>query len=382
MYIARTDQSLIARWWWTVDKITLGSIFLLVGMGLFIVSSASLPEATRNGLEPFYYFKRHLVFAAAGLSILIGLSIVPPEKLGKVGLWGFGVSLALVLATLAFGATHNGAKRWLSIAGLSLQPSEFLKPFFIIAAAYVLGQRFSRPTMRVLQLSILIFLATITPLILQPDISQALMLSLVWMALILLAGYSIWFFVALGVSALGGLVSAYFVFPHVAARIDAFLTPSFDPYSQVGISIRAFMNGGIFGRGMSEGQLKTALADSYADFVFAAVGEELGFFISVFLVLLFAVILLRGMARMLHEDNAFNFLAASGLLMMFGLQALLNMMVSLGMMPATGVTLPFVSYGGSALIGMAIVMGFVLAFTRRIHFSTGLRVYRRRRDRP
>ncbi|MEM7568788.1 MAG: FtsW/RodA/SpoVE family cell cycle protein [Pseudomonadota bacterium] len=382
MFIERTDQSLIARWWWTVDKITLGAILLLMGMGLFIISSASLPEAARNGLEPFYYFKRHLLFALAGLSILVSLSIVPPEKLGKVALWGFVAALALVLCTLAFGATRNGAQRWMSIAGFSLQPSELLKPFFVVVTAYVLAQRFSRPTMRVLQLSILLLTATIIPLVMQPDISQALMLSLIWMALILLAGYSIWFFAALGVSTLAGLSAAYMSFPHVAKRIDTFLMPNFDPYSQVGISIRAFMNGGVFGRGMNEGQLKGALADSYADFVFAAVGEELGFFISALLLLLFAVILLRGMARMLHEDNAFNFLAASGLLMLFGLQALLNMMVSLGISPATGVTLPFVSYGGSALIGMAIVMGFVLAFTRRIHFSTGLRVYRRRSERP
>ncbi|MGD1956900.1 MAG: FtsW/RodA/SpoVE family cell cycle protein [Sphingomonadales bacterium] len=378
MLIERTDQSLIDSWWWTVDKITLGSILLLIGMGLFVISSASLPEAARNGVEPFYYFKRHLMFASVWLMLMLILSIIPAVHLGNGALWGFGVSLVLVFATFAMGSTLNGARRWLSIGGLSLQPSELLKPFFVVVTALILAQRFSRPTMRVLQLSLIVLMAVIVPLALQPDVSQALMLSLVWMAQILLAGYSLWFFLALAVSAMAGLASAYLAYPHVAARIESFLTPSFDPYSQVGISIRAFMNGGLFGRGMNEGALKSSLADRYADFVFAAVGEELGFFISALLVVLFAAILLRGMARMLHEDHAFNFLAASGLLILFGLQTLLNLMVTLGMAPPTGVTLPFVSYGGSALLGMAIVMGFVLAFTRRIHFSTGLRVYRRR----
>lgn len=379
MWIERTDTSLIARWWWTVDRITLGCILALMGLGLFIVASASLPEAARNSLEPYYYFKRHLAFATVSLAVMIGLSIVPKEKLPKVAFAGLLASFALVCATLLIGATHNGAQRWLSFAGLSLQPSEFLKPLFIVAMALVLAQRFSKPTMRVLQISVLLLGMVITPLILQPDISQTMLLIAVWMIQILLAGYSIWLFIGSALAALAGLGIAFLKFPHVADRILTFITPSFDPYSQVGIAIRAFMNGGFFGRGVNEGRLKSSLADSYADFIFAAVGEEFGFFVGVILVGLFALIVLRGMARMLREEEPFAFLAASGLLCLFGLQALMNMTVNLGMAPATGVTLPFVSYGGSAMLGTAILMGFVLSLTRRVQFSQGMRVFRQRR---
>lgn len=379
MWIERTDTSLIARWWWTVDRITLGCILALMGLGLFIIASASLPEAARNSVEPYYYFKRHFAFAVASLGVMIGLSIVPKERLPKVALIGLVVSFALVCSTLLIGATHNGAQRWLSIAGLSLQPSEFLKPLFVVSMALVLAQRFSKPTMRVLQMSVLLLGMAITPLVLQPDMSQTMLLTAVWMIQILLAGYSLWLFAGCAAAALTGLGVAFLNYPHVADRILTFITPSFDPYSQVGISIRAFMNGGFFGRGMNEGRLKSSLADSYADFVFAAVGEEFGFFVGVILVALFALIVLRGMARMLHEEEPFAFLAASGLLCLFGLQTLMNMTVNLGMAPATGVTLPFVSYGGSAMLGTAILMGFVLSLTRRVQFSQGMRVFRQRR---
>lgn len=379
MWIERTDTSLIARWWWTVDRITLGCILALMGLGLFIIASASLPEAARNSLEPYYYFKRHLAFATVSFGVMIALSIVPKDKLPKVALAGLMASFALVCATLLIGATHNGAQRWLSFAGLSLQPSEFLKPLFIVAMALVLAQRFSKPTMRVLQISVLLLGMAITPLVLQPDISQTMLLTAVWMIQILLAGYSIWLFIGSAFAAMMGLGIAFLKYPHVADRILTFITPSFDPHSQVGIAIRAFMNGGFFGRGVNEGRLKSSLADSYADFIFAAVGEEFGFFVGVILVALFALIVLRGMARMLREEEPFAFLAASGLLCLFGLQALMNMTVNLGMAPATGVTLPFVSYGGSAMLGTAILMGFVLSLTRRVQFSQGMRVFRQRR---
>lgn len=379
MWIERTDTSLIARWWWTVDRISLGCVFVLVGLGLFIIASASLPEAARNGLEPYYYFKRHLAFAILALGIIFGLSIVPKEKLSKLAMVGLFISFGLVCSTLLIGATHNGAQRWLSVAGFSLQPSEILKPLFIVTMALVLAQRFSKPTMRVLQISALLLMLAATPLVLQPDVSQTLLLTLVWMTQILLAGYSIWLFVGSGVAALVGLGIAFLSYPHVANRIMGFITPTFDPYSQVGISIRAFMNGGFFGQGVNEGQLKGYLADSYADFVFAAVGEEFGFFVGFILIALYALIVLRGMARMLHEEDPFAFLAASGLLCLFGLQTLMNMTVNLGMAPATGVTLPFVSYGGSAMLGTAILMGFVLSLTRRVQFSQGMRVFRQRR---
>jgi len=376
MWIERTDTSLIARWWWTVDRITLGCILTLLGLGLFIVASASLPEAANNGLEPYYYFKRHLAFAIVSLCLMLGISIVPKAQLAKLALIGLFISFGLVCMTLFLGNNLNGARRWLSIAGLSVQPSELLKPMFVVAIALVLAQRFSRPTMRVLQISVLLLGIVLIPLILQPDVSQSLLLIAVWMMQILLAGYSIWLFIVSGVLALIGLGVAYLQYPHVADRITTFLTPSFDPYSQVGIAIRAFMNGGFFGRGMNEGRLKSSLADSYADFIFAAVGEEFGFFVGAILVALFALIVLRGMARMLHEEDPFAFLAASGLLCLFCLQALMNMTVNLGMAPSTGVTLPFVSYGGSAMLGTAILMGFVLSLTRRVQFSQGMRVFR------
>ncbi|MEM9880124.1 MAG: putative peptidoglycan glycosyltransferase FtsW [Pseudomonadota bacterium] len=376
MWIERTDTSLIARWWWTVDRVTLGCILTLVGLGLFIVASASLPEAAKNGHAPYYYFKRHLAFAFVSLVLMFSISLLPKHLLPKLAVLGLFLAFILVCMTLFFGDPLNGARRWLPIAGHSLQPSEILKPLFVVVIALVLAQKFSHPTMRVLQISGLLLGAALLPLLLQPDVSQSLLLVAVWMMQILLAGYSIWLFVGSGVAAIIGLAVAFLSYPHVASRVTSFLTPTFDPYSQVGISIRAFMNGGFFGRGANEGELKSSLADSYADFIFAAVGEEFGFFVSAILVALFALIVLRGMARMLHEEEPFAFLAASGLLCLFCLQTLMNMTVNLGMAPTTGVTLPFVSYGGSAMLGTAMTMGFVLALTRRVQFSQGMRVFR------
>ena len=366
IHLARTDTSILAHWWWTVDRWTLAALAALMGLGAILILTVSPAAAARiPGLEDFQLARRQIAFLVMALATVIGVSLLEPRAVRRVALVGLGVSVVLLVLTLAFGSEIKGATRWLGLGGLSIQPSEFAKPFFAVSAAWLLTEDRKGEGFPGTWIATGAWLTLAGLLILQPDFGQTFVVGAIWGTQLFLAGLSmLW----VGILVAGGLfavVAAYFALPHVAARIDGFLDPGVGDSYQIERSMQAFQNGGIFGRGPGEGRIKALLPDAHSDFIFAVAGEELGVLVCLAIVGLFAFIVLRGFARVLHERNLFVLLAGAGLLTQFGVQALVNMGSALRLIPTKGMTLPFISYGGSSLLALAIGMGMVLALTRR-----------------
>ncbi len=296
---------------------------------------------------------------------MVAISLLTPRGVRRLATIGLLATTVLLVVTLLTGTEIKGATRWISLGGLSLQPSEFLKPFFAVFAAWMFAADQTEQGIPGTRIALGSWLVLVSLLLLQPDVGQAFVLTAVWGLQLFLAGLPLLWVGGLGIVGLLGLVGAYFFLPHVAARIDSFLDPAAGDRYQVERSIEAFMNGGLFGRGPGEGTIKAQLPDSHSDFIFAVAGEELGLIACLIIVALFAFVVLRGLARLLQESSPFVLLAATGLLAQFGLQAVINMASSLHLMPTKGMTLPFISYGGSSLLALAIGMGMVLALTRR-----------------
>jgi cell division protein FtsW len=363
--VARTDTSQLGRWWWTVDRWLLAAIGLLIAFGAVMALAASPPVAQRIGLDQFYFVRRHAMMLPVALAILIAVSLQSPLRVRRIAVFCFVGALALTAAVLLFGAEIKGARRWINLAGFSLQPSEFLKPTFAVVAAWMFAEQRRGDGFPGNIVSILLYGLVVGLLLMQPDLGMAVVASAVWFTQFFLAGLPLIWVVGLGLIGLGGLVGAYYSFPHVASRIDRFLDPASGDSYQVERSLEAFTNGGLFGRGPGEGKVKLVLPDGHADFVFAVAGEEFGLIACLIVVALFAFVVLRGFAHAMQENNLFVLLAAAGLFVQFGLQAIVNMGSSLHLMPTKGMTLPFISFGGSSLLALALGMGMALALTRR-----------------
>ncbi|MEM7652400.1 MAG: putative peptidoglycan glycosyltransferase FtsW [Pseudomonadota bacterium] len=362
---ARTDQSALGRWWWTVDRWSLAAVLILIAIGAILLMAASPSVAERIGLDRLHFVNRQLVFLPLALLIMVAVSLLSPLGVRRFSVLAFIGALVLTALTPILGAEIKGAQRWLSIVGFSLQPSEFLKPTFAVAVAWMMSlyrQRHGFPG-HLIALGMLVL--SLVALSLQPDFGMAVLISAIWAVEIFVAGLPMVYVVGLGVMGIVGATSAYFAFPHVASRIDRFIDPASGDSFQVDRSLAAFANGGFFGRGPGEGTVKETLPDAHADFIFAVAGEEFGLVVCGFIVLLFGFIVLRGMTRALQDQSLFVLLATAGLLTQFGLQALINLGSTLNLMPTKGMTLPFISYGGSSMIAVSLGMGMVLALTRR-----------------
>jgi cell division protein FtsW len=365
MMFARIDQSPVARWWWTVDRWSLGALALLLGFGSVMSMAASPAVAERLGYAPLHFAERHLVMVPLALAIILGVSLLAPRTVRRLALIGFALALVGVAMTFVIGAEIKGARRWINLPGFSLQPSEFVKPTFTIAAAWLFAEQKERPRFPGNAISIALFLALVVMLFRQPDLGMAVVVAVVWFAQFFMAGLRLYWAAAGTLVGLAGFVGAYVWLPHVASRINRFLDPAAGDSYQVNRSIEAFANGGLWGRGPGEGTVKDVLPDAHADFVFAVAGEEFGLVVCVIIVGVFAFIVLRGFSRLLQEGNLFVLLSATGLLIQFGLQAVINMASSLHLIPTKGMTLPFLSYGGSSMLALALGMGMMLALTRR-----------------
>jgi len=363
--IARTDRSVLGRWWWTVDRLTLLMLVVLAGVGVLLTLSASPPVAERLGLDPLHFVRRQTMILPVALLVMCGVSLLGPRHVRRLAVLLLGVSFVLLAATLVGGSEIKGARRWISLGGFSVQPSEFAKPAFVVVAAWMFSARRLGEEIPGYAISAALFLVVLTLLLLQPDVGQAAIVTVVWFTQWFLAGLSMASVATMAGLALCGMIGAYFLFPHVASRVDRFLDPESGDNYQVDRATDAFMNGGLFGQGPGEGHVKHILPDAHADFIFAVAGEELGLITCLGIVLLFAMIVLRGFTRVLNNNDLFVVLAATGLLAQFGLQALINMASTLSLIPTKGMTLPFISYGGSSLMALSIGMGMLLALTRR-----------------
>jgi cell division protein FtsW len=365
---ARTDHSVMGRWWWTVDRWTLFALALLIGIGALLVTAASPAVAERIHLPTFYFVEHQAIMLVPTIALLIGVSLLNPRGVRRLAFGIFIVFYLLTMLTLVAGVEIKGATRWISLGPLSLQPSEFLKPAFAVVSAWLFArQQTARASGQffpgnILAIGLLVMIVGL--LMLQPDFGMTFVCAAIWFAEFFLAGLPIIFVLALAVLGIAAMTGAYFVFPHIASRIDKFLNPVTDNTSQVHLSLKAFIHGGFTGTGPGQGSVKLALPDAHADFIFAVAGEELGLAATLFIVALFGFIVLRGFSRAFRDSDLFVVLAVGGLFTQFGLQALIHMGSSLELLPAKGMTLPFISYGGSSMIALGIGTGMALALTR------------------
>lgn len=363
--LTRSDTSVFSRWWWTVDKWSLFLLVALCGIGMVMTSAASPAVAERLNLPPMHFIVRQALFIPPALAILVMTSMLSPKQVRRTAVVVFLVSLVLLAFTLIDGHQIKGARRWISVGALSLQVSEFVKPAFAVTVAWMFSARRLGEDIPGNLIATGLLLMVISMLLAQPDLGQTAVVTSIWFSELFLTGLSMVWIAALTSLGIGGLVTAYFVFPHVASRVDRFFNPADGDSYQIDRAIEAFMNGGLFGTGPGAGTVKATLPDAHADFVFAVMGEEFGLIACLLLVLIFGLIVLRGFNRALQDNDLFVVLATTGLLVQFALQALINMASTVNLIPPKGMTLPFVSYGGSSALAIAFGMGMVLALTRR-----------------
>ena len=362
--LARTDTSLVGYWWWTIDRWNMGAVAILAMLGALLTLAASPAVAERLNLDTFYFARRQIVFLALGLSAMIAISFLSLRGVRRFSVVLMVVSVILMILTLFFGDEIKGASRWLRIGGISIQASEFIKPAFAILAAWMFSV--SRLDDRIPGYSIAtgMYFCVIGLLLLQPDVGMSIVISAIWGMQIFIAGLPLTFVIAVAAFFLAGSFCAYFVFDHVRGRVDRFLDPDVSVGFQVSRSIEAFRNGGWTGRGPGEGRVKEVLPDAHADFILAVAGEEFGLIVCMVIVALFLFVVLRGFTRIFKDDDFFVLLAVTGLLVQFAIQAIINMASTLNLMPPKGMTLPFISYGGSSTLALGLGMGMVLALTR------------------
>jgi cell division protein FtsW len=365
MMVSRAERSVLGDWWWTVDRSLLAALAALMVAGLVFLMAGGPPVAERLGLSAFHFVNRQVVFLAPTVAILLCVSFLSLRHVRRLALAFYIGSMALVLLAFEFGPEIKGAHRWIMLGGVGVQPSEFVKPAFVVLAAWAFSEGAKRKDMPGPLLALLLLPLTIVPLILQPDFGQTMLITIVWCGLFFVAGLH-WFWV-LGLGGLGviGIVAAYEFLPHVRARIERFMDKSSGDTFQVDTAMESFARGGWLGRGPGEGTVKRILPDAHTDFIFAVTAEEFGVIVCLAVLAIFAFVVLRGLTLARRNDDVFCRLATTGLVLMFGLQAAINMMVNVHLMPAKGMTLPFISYGGSSLLSLALGMGFLIALTRR-----------------
>lgn len=371
MNIARTDRSSIGRWWWTVDHWTLFALISLAIIGAVMTLAASPPVAARIGADHFHFVKRQLILLPPALMVMFCVSLLSPQNVRRLAVFGYIGSIVFLVFVLLAGSEIKGARRWINLAGFSLQPSEFVKPCFAVVAAWMFSESKKASGVPGRSIAIVLYVVVIGLLLAQPDLGQAVVVSAIWFTQFFLAGLPLVLIALLGLLGIVSLVGAYFTFSHVQSRINRFLDPQSGDSYQIERSLDAFQAGGVFGRGPGEGTVKFSIPDAHADFIFSVTGEEFGLIVCLFIVSLFTFIVIRGFLRLLNESSLFILLAGAGLLVQFGLQAVINMASSLHLMPTKGMTLPFVSYGGSSLLALGLGMGMLLALTRRRFGQSG-----------
>jgi cell division protein FtsW len=373
-HYGRSDTSAMGRWFWEIDKVLLLLITVLIAIGLIAVAAASPAAAQRYSggnvrFSELYYFWRQLAWIAVGIPVMIGISMMPRERARRLSLFGAAFFFALLIFVPIIGPEVNGAKRWINIGVGQLQPSEFLKPFFVVSMAWLLSLKDADKSLPVYPISAVLVGGIAYLLMKQPDFGSTIIFCAVWLAMLALAGINMRILVGLAVAGVVGVILAYFFYDVATQRIDEFLFGTGDNF-QVENAMRTLTAGGLFGMGPGGGTRKFGLPEPHTDYIFSVVGEEFGLIACLAIACLYLAIVARVLIKLLEEESSFAILAAAGLAVEFGLQALINMMVNVQLAPSKGMTLPFISYGGSSMLALSIGMGLLLAFTRRNPYLT------------
>jgi len=370
----RSDRSPFGRWFWEIDRVLLLLVAVLIGIGLIAVAAASPAAGQRYSggnvrFNELYFFYRQLVWIAASMPVMIGISMMPRERLRRWSIAGAVVFFVLLALVPIIGEEKNGAVRWINIGVGQLQPSEFLKPFFVIALAWLLSLKHSDKSLPVYTVSGVLTGLIAIMLMRQPDFGSTIIFASVWIAMLAIAGLRMKLLLALGAAAVAGVIIAYFTYDVATIRIDGFLFGQGDTF-QTDNAMRTLTAGGLFGMGPGGGTRKFGLPEPHTDYIFSVIGEEFGLIACLAIACLYLAIVGRVLIKLLDEESSFAILAAAGLAVEFGLQALINMAVNVQIAPSKGMTLPFISYGGSSMLALSIGMGLLLAFTRRNPYLT------------
>lgn len=364
LIFSRTDQSLLGKWWWTVDRALIISIFVLMVFGLTLVAAASPPVASRIGLEEFHFLKKHLVFLCPSIIMMIGISLLNLKYIWRLGTLILLGSVIAMVVVLVIGTEIKGAQRWIPVFGFSLQPSEFVKVGFAVVTAWLMARQKEIPEFPGNKLVAAMFLVVIALLLLQPDFGMSFVITCIFGVQIFLAGLPFSWMLLFGLLAIFLVIGSYFTFDHVQSRIDRFIDPASGDSYQVQKSMEAFQSGGLFGAGPGQGTVKLNIPDAHSDFIFAVAGEELGLFFVAIIIFVYGFIILRGLNRAIDSNDMFVILSVGGLLTLIAMQVFIHMGANLQLLPAKGMTLPFVSYGGSSMLATSIAFGMILALTR------------------
>jgi len=367
--LGRSDTSALGRWFWEIDKLLLILVAVLIAIGLIAVAAASPAAATRysgGGLTfaPLHYFYRQLAWTLIAVPVMIAVSMLPKATARRLSLFGAVLFIGLLFLVPFFGQEVNGARRWLGVGFTQFQPSEFLKPLYIVAVAWLLSLKEKDQSLPMVPLTAAVTGLIALLLMQQPNFGETLIFVAAWVLLLALSGAPMRFLYMLAAAGLALLVLAYFLYPVATARIDGFLFAAGDNY-QVESALRTLTAGGLFGAGPGAGTRKFHLPEPHTDYVFSVIGEEFGIIACLAIAILYMTIVARVLIRLLHEEDKFLVLAAAGLVCQFGLQALINMAVNVNIAPSKGMTLPFISYGGSSMVALSIGFGLLLAFSRR-----------------
>lgn len=367
--LSRADRTPLGLWFWEIDRVLLLFVSMLIGIGLVAVAAASPVAAqklstTTASLDPLYYFYRQLMWAAVGVPLMLGVSMLPKPQARRFAIYGTVFFLVLLFLVPLLGASVNGAQRWIGSGSFRLQPSEFLKPFFAVSLAWVLSLRLHDQSLPVVPLSFVLTGIIALLLMGQPDLGQTIIFAATWFVLVLVAGLSMRIMAMLASLGFAGLILAYFFYPVAQQRINIWLFDKGDSY-QVDKAHAALTAGGLIGTGPGAGLAKFDLPEAHTDYIFSVIGEEFGIIACIAIAILYLAIIVRVLVRLLDEEDSFLILAVAGLTAQFGGQAIINMAVNTQLFPSKGMTLPFISYGGSSFIALSLGMGLLLSLTRR-----------------
>lgn len=365
MFFSRTNNGMLNKWWWSIDKRLLMMVLLLVTVGVLVSFSATPFIAERIGLPRYYFLKRHFLYLWPSFLCFLFIPLLNSEQIRKLVFGVFVLSVVMIVYALLFCEPIKGARRWMRILGISLQPSEFLKPSFLVLNAWLLDLRYRDYTFNPYRASVTLYALSACLLIAQPDIGMFVVLTWSYIAQYFVYGIGFALLISLFLFSILACYAIYHTMPHFAARLDKFLHPEIGDHYQINMAMDAFARGGLFGVGPGEGVIKKFIPDAHADFVFAVIGEEFGLFVCIAIIVLYFVIFFYVMKKMRNEYALFNILSIVGLLSLFMLQTVINISSSIGLIPSKGMALPFLSFGGSSMCATGFIVGLFFFFTKR-----------------